>query len=568
MTRHIRWQILLIVVGIILVAVVLAYLSANYTTVLRPGPGGTYVEGLTGYPQYINPLLSGYNEVDRDLVGLVFSGLTRFNGLGEVEPDLASRWEIVAGARNAVTYTFSLRTNAYWHDGTPVTADDVIFTVRLLQDPDFPGPPTLGSTLWRTVTVGRVDRRTVQFTLIEPFAPFLDYTTMGILPAHILEGIAAAQLPETDFNLNPVGSGPFQLEEIETGDDRSIASIVLQQFPRYHGSRPMLDRIQFRFYPNDQKVMKAYQAKEIDGIGRIAIADLDQARGFPTLNLLSAPTAEYSSVLFNLRRSDLGYAQDNRVRQALMHATNRQQIIDEALGGQAILAHGPLLPGTWAHDDRSTRYAYDPEKAMDLLDDAGWESRGIVDDWRRKGGKRLEFSLLTSSEPERQAVANMLVKQWAAVGVTVTVKTASPPEVRAALEARDFDAILVSIAVPGDPDPYPFWHETQVESGQNYTGLAHRRISEIVEQARVVVGPGTERRHDLYREFQELFAEEMPALLLYIPVYTYGVDDRVHNVQIGPLVHASDRFRTVADWWMVPRRVFVSDAEAAGPESP
>ena len=565
MTRHIRWQILLIAVGILLVAVLLAYLAANYTTVLRPGPGGTYVEGIVGVPRYLNPLLSGYNEVDRDIGSLIFCGLTRLNGRGEVEPDLASRWDVATGSGQVVTYTFTLRSNAYWHDGTQVSADDVIYTIRLLQDPEFPGPDELGSALWKTITVGRVDRRTVSFTLIEPFAPFLDYTTFGLLPAHRLEGVAANDLPTLGFNTSPVGCGPFQLEGMDVADGGAVESVVLQRFDRYHGSRPQLDRIQFRFYPNYQRVIKAYQAREVDGLGRVPAAHLDQARSFPTLDLFSAPTAEYAGVLFNLRRSELGYAADSAVRRALMHAVDRQAIIDGALDGQAIPAQGPLLPGTWAHSDLEARYEFNPDRAEDLLDDAGWERRGIVDDWRRKGGKRLEFSLLVSSEPERLAVAQMLIEQWAAIGVTVTLRTASPPEVRQALEARDFDAILVSVSVPGDPDPYTFWHETQVESGQNYTGIANRRISEVIEQARVLVEAGNETRRDLYEEFQELFAHEMPALPLYLPVYTYGVDQRIHNVQIGPLMYPSDRFRTVADWWMVPRRVFVSDAEAATP---
>jgi len=506
-TRHIRWQILLILVGILLVAALLAYLAANYTTVLRPGPGGTYVEGVVGEPRYLNPLLSGQNEVDRDVGALIFCGLTRLNSRGEVEPDLASRWEITAGSTPIVTYTFTLRTNAYWHDGTPVTADDVIYTIRLLQDPEFPGPPGLGSALWKTITVGRVDRRTVSFTLIEPFAPFLDYTTVGILPAHKLEGVAASDLPALGYNTSPIGCGPFQLESMDVADDGTVQSVVLQRFPRYHGSRPQLDRIQFRFYPNDQRVIKAYQAREIDGIGRVPLAHLDQARSIPTLDLLSAPTAEYAGVLFNLRRGELGYAEDSAVRRALMHAIDVQAIIDDALGGQAVPAQGPLLRGTWAHTDLAERYEYDPDRAEDLLDEAGWERREIVDDWRRKGGRRLEFSLLASSEPERLSVAQMVIEQWAAVGVTVTLKTGSPLEVRQALEARDFDAILVSIAIPGDPDPYPFWHETQVESGQNYTGLAHRRISEVIEQARVLVGPGNQARQELYEEFQDLFAD-------------------------------------------------------------
>jgi peptide/nickel transport system substrate-binding protein len=565
MTRHIRWQVLLILVGVLLVAALLAYLAANYTTVLRPGPGGTYVEGIVGEPRYLNPLLSGYNEVDRDIGSLLFSGLTRRNGRGDVEPDLASRWDVVTGPSNVVTYTFTLRPGATWHDGTAVTADDVIFTVRLLQDPAFPGPPELGGALWKAVTVGRVDRRTVSFSLIEPFAPFLDYTTVGILPAHRLGSISATDLPTLGFNTSPIGCGPFQLEGMEAADAGSVESVVLRRFDRYYGDRPQLDRIQFRFYSNDQRVVRAYRAGEIDGIGRVPAALMTEARSLPTLDLLSAPTAEYTGVFFNLRRGELGYADDSAVRRALMHAIDRQAIIDGPLGGQAIPAQGPLLPGTWAHTDLETAYAFDPDLATDLLEEAGWRARGIVDDWRRKGGRRLEFSLLASSEPERLAVAEMLIKQWAAVGITVTLRTASPPEVRQSLETRDFDAILVSVAVPGDPDPYPFWHETQVEVGQNYSGIAHRRISEVIEQARVQVGGDREARLRLYEEFQTLFADQMPALLLFTPVYTYGVDERIHNVQIGPLVHASDRFRTVADWWMVPRRVFVSDAEAESP---
>ena len=157
----------------------------------------------------------------------------------------------------------------------------------------------------------------------------------------------------------------------------------------------------------------------------------------------------------------------------------------------------------------------------------------------------------------------MLTEQWAAVGITVTVETASPMEVREALEARDFEAILVHLAMPGDPDPYPLWHQTQIGNGQNYAGFDHRRLSEVIEQARVIINQ--ERRKELYHEYQEIFAQEVPALLLYVPVYTYGIDERIHDVQIGPLTHPSDRFKSVADWWIVPRRVFVSESEASAP---
>jgi len=558
-TRHIRWQVLLIILGVVLVGILLTYLAVNYTTVLRPGSGGTYVEGVAGYPQYLNPLLSGYNEVDRDICALLFSGLTRFNERGEVEADLARGWDVTL---DGLAYTFHLRSNLHWHDGSPLTADDVVFTIRLLQDENFPGPPELGASVWNGIDVEKVDRRTVRFTLPEPYSPFLDYTTVSILPAHLLRGIHAADLPKAEFNLNPVGSGPFQLAEIEV-DGETISAMVLEQAPRYYKDQPYLDRIQFRFYPSDQAVLQAYETDEVEGVARISAADLPQARTLPSLNLFSAQVAEYGLVFLNLGRPDLSFFQEPEVRQALLVALDRQKIIDEALESQAIVAHSPLIPGTWAYKEDIPHYEYAPDRANGLLNTAEWIQRAADNGLRSKEGQLLTFTLLTSSEPERMATAQMLAEQWAAVGITVTVETASPLEVREALEARDFEAILVHLAMPGDPDPYPLWHQTQIENGQNYAGFDHRRLSEVIEQARVIVN--RERRKELYYEYQEIFAQEVPALLLYVPVYTYGIDERIHDVQIGPLTHPSDRFKSVADWWIVPRRVFVSESEASAP---
>ncbi len=559
MTRYIRWQILLILLGGVLVGILLTYLSVNYTTVFRPGHGGTYVEGIAGYPQYLNPLLSGHSGVDRDICALMFSGLTRLNERGEVEADLARGWEVTL---DGLTYTFYLRSNAYWHDGNPVTADDVVFTIGLLQDDDFPGPPELGASVWQGVTVEKVDRRTVRFMLSEPYAPFLDQTTVGILPSHLLRGIPVARLAAAQFNLNPVGSGPFQLEEIEV-ESGLITSMVLEQSSRYYGARPYLDRVQFRFYPSDQTALNGYEAGEVEGIARITIPDLPRARALPSLNLFSAQMAEYAIVFLNLGRPDLTFFQEPEVRQALLYALDRQQIIDEVLEGQAVVAHSPLVPGTWAYKDDVPHYEYAPDRANGLLNNAEWIQRAADGGLRRKDEQSLSFTLLTSSEPERMRTAQMLAEQWAAIGITVTVETASPLEVREALERRDFEAILVHLSTPGDPDPYPFWHQAQIGSGQNYAGFDHRRMSEVIEQARVITNRA--RRKELYDEFQETFAQQVPALLLYVPVYTYGIDARIHDPQIGPLTHPSDRFRTISDWWIVPRRVFVSESEASRP---
>jgi peptide/nickel transport system substrate-binding protein len=557
--RHIRWQILLILLGVVLVGILLTYLAVNYTTVLRPGDGGTYVEGIAGSPHYLNPLLAHPGSVEHDICTLLFSGMTRLNARGEVEPDLAD-WE--GPSPDGLTYTFSLRRNAYWHDGTRVTADDVIFTIGILQDLDFPGPPELGSSVWRTVTVQKLNNFTVRFTLSEAYAPFLDYTAFGILPAHLLEGVSAVDLPSASFNLHPIGSGPFQLEETEI-EDGAITSMILKPSSGYYGPKPHLGRVQFRFYPSDQAVLTAYEEGHVDGIGHVPAAELSRASSFPSLNLFSAQTAEYGIVFLNLAREDLPFSQEPQVRQALMYALDRQQMIDEVLEGQAVVAHGPLIPSNWAYYEDTPRYEYDPKKAEALLDEAGWTIAAERYPVRRKGAETLMFTLLTSSEPERVKMAQSLAEQWEHIGVRVIVKTASPMEVRGALETRNFEAILIHMAMPGDPDPYPLWHQEQIKNGQNYAGFDHRRASEVIEQARII--NDRETRKQLYKEFQLIFAEEMPSLMLYVPVYTYGVDERIHDVQIGPLVYPADRFLSISSWWIVPRRVFVSESELNHP---
>lgn len=553
MSRTVRWQTLLIGAGMALVAILLTYLALTYTTTTVPTVGGTYVEGVAGTPYAINPLLSAYNDADKDLCALIFSGLTRFNSQGEVEPDLAQGWET---SLDGLTYVFHLRTGVRWHDGAPFTADDVIFTIGLLQDPDYPGPPDIGN-LWRTVRVEKEDGYTVRFTLSEPFSPFLDYTTVGLLPAHLLEGIRAADLPGLDFNLSPVGTGPFQIEEVQV-EEGEITSILLRGCPHYYRPGPLLEHVRFRFYPSYQSAFRAYQAGEVEGVGQVTLENLPQARD-EDLDLYSAQMARYVLIFLNLAREDeLPFFQGQEVRQALLYGLDREGLVEQLLDGQGIVAHSPIVANTWAYDKEIRQYSYDPEQARALLDEAGWTlPPGAFA--RNKGGQPLAFTLLASTDPIQAAVAEEVARQWNELDLRVTVVISSPLDVRDALERRDYQAALVELAVPGDPDPYPLWHQTQITMGQNYAGLDQRRISEIIETARITVDPT--QRAVLYHQFQELFAEEVPAILLYHPVYTYGVSRKVHGVQIGPLMSPCDRFATANRWYVVTRRIIVSQTE-------
>jgi len=375
MFRRIGWQVLLVGVGFLITAAILAYIATTYTTEFRPARGGTYVESVGGYPQSLNPLLSFYNDADSDVVALTFSGLTRIGMRGDIEPDLATGWEIDP---SGITYTFQLNRNALWHDGFYFSADDVVFTTELLQDPDYPGPPDIGA-LWRSVDVSKIDDYTVQFVLEEPYAPFLDYTTIGLLPAHILRGVRATELPDLDFNRQPIGAGPFRVIGVET-DEGQITLITFKRFHRYYGPEPYLENVVLRFYPTPRAAFEAYQDGIVEGVARITLDLLPQAFATEDLKLYSTTTAEMTMLYFNELVTETLPFNDTQVRQALFYGLDRQTIVDEVLMGQAVIPRTPLLPGTWAYNTQDVpSYTYDPNRALILLAEAGWRRWALSD---------------------------------------------------------------------------------------------------------------------------------------------------------------------------------------------
>jgi peptide/nickel transport system substrate-binding protein len=560
MFRRIGWQMLLVGIGFLVAASILTYMATTYTTEFRPAPGGAYIESVGGYPQSLNPLLSFYNDADNDVVSLVFSGLTRLDMYGEIEADLARSWSVDP---SGITYTFRLNPNVVWHDGYPLTAKDVVFTIELLQDPDYPGPPDIGE-LWRAVDVTEIDAYTVRFVLPEPYAPFLDYTTIGLLPKHSLDGVRAADLAQLDFNREPIGTGPFRLVEVEYGEGH-IAAVTLRSFPRYYGRSSYLENVILRFYPTPQAAFEAYQDGIVEGIARIPLDLLDEAYAERNLELFSAPTSEMAMIYLNELVTDTLPFADTRVRQALAFGLDRRRLTDELLMGQAVLPKTPLLPGTWAYStDGVPVYEYDAERAQALFSEAGWQRESAAAWLQDSAGKPLAFSLVASNDPQDLMVAEGVAQQWRRVGVSVTVESVPALALTGMLESRTYEAAFARLIVPGDPDPYPFWHETQAwpGQGQNYAGFRNRRISEIIEQARMTTQ--REERVALYREFQQLYMEQIPAIPLYVPIYTHAMDVRVNGGQIGPLMNSGDRFLTVKDWHVLQRRVVASQVSGGG----
>jgi len=544
---RIRLQVLITLLAIVVLVGAIGYLAFSVTTVVVPDYGGTYVEGIAGNPQAINPILSQQNPVDRDLVALIFNGLTRVGGQGEIVPDLAEDWDISA---DGTAYTFFLREDVLWHDGAPLTANDVVFTINAIQHPGYQGSPTLAE-LWRSVVVEQLDTYTVRFLLREPYAPFLDYTTVGILPVHILGSVPIETLGDSQFSASPIGTGPFMVAEV------SARHIVLEANPEYFRGRPYLDRVEFIYYPNEQAVFEARKRGEVAGIARVLPEHLRAVSDDPGLTLYSAPISGYTLIFLNL---DRGVFQDPAVRRAMMLALDRQELVDDILGGQGIVIHSPILPDSWAYDQNVLQYNHDRHKAIVTLEEAGWfDDNG--DGVRERGSQALTFALATNDDPTRVRLIHAVSEQLAAVGIRAEPQVVGWDELTTQmLPTRRFDAVLSEWqGLPPDPDPYPFWHSSQAtEGGWNVASYISEQADLLLQDARTT--NSREQRLELYRRFQELFSQDVPSLLLYQPVYNYAVDEVVQGVQVAPMIDGSQRFATIQGWYIATQRMLYSEA--------
>ena len=562
--KRLRWQLLIVFLALVAIGVLLVGQQPVTVQPLAPEPvtGGSYTEGLVGEFSRLNPILAFYNPADRDINRLLFDSLVQFDDRGLPQPVIAESWGI---SLDGTVYNFSLRPDATWHNGGPVTSSDIIFTINYLKNPSTPVPEDLRA-FWEEIEVIGLDEFTIQFRLPEPFAPFLDYLTFGILPAHLLNGLSPEALIADPFNLNPVGSGPYRFEQLIV-EGGQITGVALTAFDTYYQGRPFIDQIIFRYYADHASALEAYRMDEIQGISQISADILDSSHKEPNLNFYTGRLPELSIILLNLGDNELPFFQDSDIRRALLTGINRQWIVDHILNSQATIADGPIFPNTWAYYEGVSRINYDPDAALRMIKGAGYTipaTGGVVR--ASEDGVLLSFTLLHPEGEPYISLAQAIQQNWTALGVDVSLQAMPYDQlVNNHLETRNYQAALVDLNLfrSPDPDPYPFWHQTQATGGQNYAMWDDRQASEYLEQARIFVDP--EERTRLYRNFQVRFAGELPALPLFYPMYTYGVDSQIKGVRIGPLFDTPDRFSTVTDWFLFSERRGVEQEATSAP---
>lgn len=564
--KKIRWQLLIIcltglAVGVLLLAEQPVQ-TFNPVATDEPVTGGSYTEALVGSFQRLNPVLDFYNPVDRDIDRLIYSGLLRFDGRGMPVPDLAENWGI---SKDGTIYNFSIRKNARWHDGTPVTADDVLFTIELLRSGGNIVPGDI-QEFWKAVDALELDQYTLQFRLPEPFAPFMDYLTFGVLPKHKLGGKTIEELVNDPFNMAPIGSGPFKFNQLLV-EDGEINGVVLVANPDYHFQPPYIQQIIFRYFPNDAAVFQAIERGEVQGWAGVTQDYIGKMLTNPNFQLFTGRIPEMTLVLINLNNPEKAFLKEIEVRKALQLGLNRQLMVDQLLRGQAVLADGPILPGTWAYNDGLEPTQYSPEAAREYLKQAGFVlTEG--EPTRKKGDVALQLRLIYPDTEYHRKLAELIQKDWNALGVGVELEAVSYDLlVNDRLAQRDYQVALVELnfSRSPDPDPYPFWDQAMATGGQNYTQWDNRFASEYLEQARITTDIADRTR--LYHNFQVLFRQEVPAITLFYPMYSYVVKNDVSGVSMGPLFQTSDRFVTITRWSLAIKKP-IRPAVTETPDTP
>ncbi len=520
-----------------------------------PKHGGTLEEGIIGTPRFVNPLLA-ISDSDRDLTSLIYSGLLRADGKGGLMADLAEKYEI---SNDGLSYTFTLRNNLAWSDKKPITSDDVVFTIQQAKNPVLKSAQRAN---WEGVEIEKIDDRTIRFSLKRPYAPFIENMTLGILPKHIWGEIPPEQMSMTDFNITPIGSGPYQVEKI-TKDSMGITqSYNLVPNKKFILGKPYIANLILKFYPSEKKLISAYENGEIESFGGISPeAIVGTKRNDTDLKALLLPRV--FAVFFNQNNTPL--LANKEVRQALDLATDKEKIVKEVFQNFGSVLNYPLPPGSLGAFDVQEKinqpsYEERLNNAKVILEKAGWqfnEQDKIFEKTdKKKNVARLEFNLATSDAPELTQAAELLKTMWGNLGAKVNVKIFEIGDLNQnIIRPRKYDALLFGIMMGRDPDPFAFWHSSQRnDPGLNIALYANITTDKLLEDARTI--SDAKKRVEKYQAFQKQIEKDVPAVFLYSPKYIYLAPKYLAGLDTDTITIPSERFSQIQKWYVETERVW------------
>jgi peptide/nickel transport system substrate-binding protein len=533
------WITLLLV--LILSGVYQAKGLSDYYQSLQPVPGGLYTEGLIGTFTNANPMYAT-GAADTAVSRLVFSGLFRYDTKNRLVGELAKDYKLNETLNR---YTVHLKPGLTWQDGFPLTADDVVFTYKTVQNIEAQSP--LYSS-WQGITVSKLDDYTVNFDLPNALSAFPYSMTNGIVPQHLLKNIPVEQLRSAPFNTQPIGTGPFEWKFIEVSGNSPASRqqrISLAAYNRYSEGRPLLDGINLITFNSDQQMITAFQDKQIGAMSGLENVP-DQLAADKSLEVYRTPLTTAVTAFFNNSHTPFN---DPNVRKALIQATDRSQlaaIFDEPVQ----LVDSPLLKNQLGYDKTLTEPPFNLVAANQTLDQAGWV-RGADGHRANKAGQPLVFSLSAQDTTNYTKAAQFLQRAWTKLGVKVPVNYFSRDELQSTVIANhDYDALLYGVGIGVDPDVYAYWDSSQAAiTSQGHLNLSEYKsvpADQSIEAARTRADPAI--RAVKYKAFLTQWVMDLPAMPLYQPNYIYISRSPVFNYQRQSANTSADRFYNVSQW--------------------
>lgn len=520
----------------------------SHFTEPMPAHGGQYTEAIVGQPRFLNPLLNQSSP----LVQLIYGSLFNYDKVGNLTEDLAERYEYSDDGKELTIY---LRQNIQWHDEAPFKADDVLFTVNLIKNIDY-GAAGLNTELrvaFADIEIEKIDDFTVKFILDEPQADFLHNLTVGILPKHAWEEVGPEKFQLSKLNKNPIGTGPFELVNF---DDESggeyISSYTLRSYKAYHKNEPFIAKLVFKFFPNRDSAILAYNDGEVMAVtaDKKDHIDLLNKKGISQKTLI---LPHYFATFFNQNKSvPLAF---DEVRLALALATDRNEVVEQVFGQMAVPMRSPMMDGSQGYSDEYQQNDFNLEEANKLLDEKGWnrEDDGI----RKKDDDRLEFELhVDSNRALSIEIAKILEKQWKEIGAELKIIEHDKNDLEVnVIRPRDYDALLYAhLTRFSDPDFIPLWHSKEKDDpGINYAGMNDEELDKILEDLKKEFDE--EKRNELYTKFQEQIKSEDPAIFLFSPGFTFIYDDSLKGVTAEKVNNINGRYTDIQSWYLKEKHV-------------
>lgn len=508
-------------------------------TELKPAAGGTYIEGLIDQPTAINPVIAA-GEADRDLAELLFADLF----------DLVEKYSISDDQR---IWTFDLKPDMVWSDGEPITANDFIFTLELIQDPETRSP--LFAT-WQGVVGERISERQFRFLLKTPYAFFMDnLKSFKPIPQHIFEKIPAANIRLSNYNLEPVGSGPYRYAGFDKRKDGFITAYYLTTNPYYPSNKAYIQNFTVKFFSNKEDLIAAFNKKQITGMGGLGYQDIAKIKIAHQVFKLNLPV--YYSVFFNQALN--AALKEKEVRQALALASDKNKIIAEVFANQAAAVHGPIPPFVSGYDPTAYQAEeFSLKKAQKILDDKGWklDENGVR--VKTLSGKKtaLEFELIVPQVDFLVKTADILKKDWEAIGIKINPITLRPSEVaNNIIKTRNYQMLLFGTILKTQPDIFSFWHSSErFYPGGNLAIFNNKTVDALLEATKTSFDEKI--RQENLSKIQTIINQEKPAVFLFSPTYFYITTNHLGGFEEKIIASRTDRLQNVNKWYLETKRKF------------